>query len=235
LRAALLTSISHDLRTPLASILGSATSLMAQGDALDASTRADLTRNIQDEAERLNRFIGNLLDMTRLESGPLALRTGPVELSDTIGSALRRASRILTGHRTQVILQPELPMLDLDEVLFEQVLFNLLDNAGKYAPAGSLITVKAWQDGGQVVVQVLDEGPGIPVDDLDRVFEKFYRVGGADRRRAGTGLGLAICRGFVEAMHGSISAGNRTDRSGAVFTMRLPAFAPAERPAEAVD
>ncbi len=234
LRAALLTSISHDLRTPLASILGSATSLMVQGDALDAPTRADLTRNIQDEAERLNRFIGNLLDMTRLESGPLALRRGPVELSDAIGSALRRATRILTDHRNEVVLQPQLPMLDLDEVLLEQVLFNLLDNAGKYAPAGSLITVKAWQDGGQVVVQVLDEGPGIPVDELDRVFEKFYRVGGADRRRAGTGLGLAICRGFVEAMHGSISAGNRTDRSGAVFTMRLPAFLEADQPAEAV-
>jgi two-component system sensor histidine kinase KdpD len=126
-------------------------------------------------------------------------------------------------------------MLDADEVLFEKVLFNLLDNASKYDPAGSLVTVKAWQDGDQVVVQVLDEGPGIPADDLDRVFDKFHRVGGTDRRRAGTGLGLAICRGFVEAMRGSITASNRTDRSGAVFTMRLPAFATVERPAEAVD
>ena len=134
LRAALLTSISHDLRTPLASILGSATSLATQGDALDTATRLDLTRNIQDELERLNRFIGNLLDMTRLESGPLRLNTGAVELSDAIGSALRRAGKILAGHRTTVVLQPDLPMLDLDEVLFEQVLFNLLDNAGKYAP-----------------------------------------------------------------------------------------------------
>ncbi len=235
LRAALLTSISHDLRTPLASIIGSATSLVAQGDALDASTRVDLIRNIQDEAERLNRFIGNLLDMTRLESGPLALRTGPIDLSDAIGSALRRAERVLAQHRTQVLLRPDLPMLDADEVLFEQVLFNLLDNASKYAPAGSLVTVKAWQDDGQVVVQVLDEGPGIPADELERVFDKFYRVGGADRRRAGTGLGLAICRGFVEAMRGSIRAGNRTDRSGAVFTLRLPVFAEAEQPAEAVE
>jgi two-component system sensor histidine kinase KdpD len=234
LRAALLTSISHDLRTPLASILGSATSLLAPG-ALDAATRTDLIRNIQDEAERLNRFIGNLLDMTRLESGPLAPRTGPVELSDAIGSALRRAARILTGHRTQVVLQPHLPMLDLDEVLFEQVLFNLLDNAGKYAPPGSLITVKAWQEEDRVVVQVLDEGPGIPADELERVFEKFYRAGVADRRRAGTGLGLAICRGFVEAMRGSISAANRTGRSGAVFTLRLPVFAGAEERAAAVD
>jgi two-component system sensor histidine kinase KdpD len=235
LRAALLTSISHDLRTPLASILGSATSLAAQGGALDATTRIDLIRNIQDEAERLNRFIGNLLDTTRLESGPLALRTGPVELSDAIGSALRRAARILADHRTQVVLQPRLPMLDLDEVLFEQVLFNLLDNAGKYAPPGSLITVKAWREDYQVVVQVLDEGAGIPADELERVFQKFYRVGGADRRRAGTGLGLAICRGFIEAMHGSITAGNRAGRSGAVFTLRLPVFAGALHRAEAVE
>jgi two-component system sensor histidine kinase KdpD len=232
LRAALLTSISHDLRTPLASILGSATSL---SEAMDASTRLDLIHNIQDEAERLNRFIGNLLDMTRLESGPLRLRTGAIELSDAIGSALRRASKILAEHRTQVVLQPNLPMLDLDEVLFEQVLFNLLDNASKYAPAGALITIKAWQDGGNVVVQVLDEGPGIPPPDLEHVFDKFYRVGGADRRRAGTGLGLAICRGFVEAMHGSIVATNRTDRSGAVFTMKLPVFAEAERPTETIE
>jgi two-component system, OmpR family, sensor histidine kinase KdpD len=229
LRAALLTSISHDLRTPLASILGSASSL---SEALDASTRRELTRNIQDEAERLNRFIGNLLDMTRLESGPLGLRTVAIELSDAIGSALRRAAKILAGHRTQVILQPDLPMLDLDEVLFEQVLFNLLDNASKYAPAGSLITVRAWPDGDHVVVEVLDEGPGIPPDDLEHVFEKFYRVGGADRRRAGTGLGLSICRGFVEAMHGRIAAGNRTDRQGAVFTMTLPVLA---RPAETIE
>jgi two-component system sensor histidine kinase KdpD len=232
LRAALLTSISHDLRTPLASILGSATSL---SETLDAATRRDLIGNIQDEAERLNRFIGNLLDMTRLESGPLRLRTGAVELSDAIGSALRRAGKILMEHRTEVVLQPDLPMLDLDEVLFEQVLFNLLDNASKYAPAGSLITIKAWQDGGQVVVQVLDEGPGIPAADQERVFDKFYRVGGADRRRAGTGLGLAICRGFIEAMHGSIAASNRTDRSGAAFTMSLPVFVQAERAPETIE
>jgi len=115
------------------------------------------------------------------------------------------------------------------------VLFNLLDNAGKYAPTGSLITIKAWQDGGSVVVQVLDEGPGIPSADLERVFDKFYRVGGADRRRAGTGLGLAICRGFIEAMHGSITVNNRTDRPGAAFTMRLPVFAEAERAAETIE
>ncbi len=235
LRAALLTSISHDLRTPLASILGSATSLTTQGDSLDAAARLDLTRNIQDEAERLNRFIGNLLDMTRLESGPLQLRTGPVDLADAIATALRRASKVLVDHRTQALLEPDLPMPELDEVLFEQVLFNLLDNAGKYAPAGSLVTIRAWRENGHVCVQVLDEGPGIPARDLEHVFDKFYRVGGADSRRAGTGLGLAICRGFIEAMHGTITATNRTDRSGAAFTITLPVHAAADRLTETIE
>lgn len=234
LRAALLTSISHDLRTPLASILGSATSLATQGDLLDRATRLDLIRIIQEESERLNRFIGNLLDMTRIESGFTQLRTGPVELSDVIGSALRRAGKILAAHRTNMRLEPELPMLDLDDVLFEQVLFNLLDNAAKYAPADSLVTITAWRQNGHVCLQVIDEGPGIPPADLEHVFDKFYRAGGADRRRAGTGLGLAICRGFVEAMHGTITAANRTDRTGAVFTIKLPVPVNAGRLQEAV-
>ena len=229
LRSALLTSISHDLRTPLASILGSATSLP---DATDHSTRDGLIRNIQDEAERLNRFIGNLLDMTRLESGPLPVKTTLTELSDVVGSALRRASKVLVDHKVDVRLEADLPLLDLDDVLFEQALFNLLDNAAKYTPAGSRITVSAWRENGRVKVQVADEGPGIPHDDLERIFDKFYRGGGADHRRAGTGLGLSICRGFIEAMGGTIAAANRTDRSGAVFTIALPVPANADRPLE---
>ena len=234
LRAALLTSISHDLRTPLASILGSVTSLATQDEVLDRATRLDLIRTIQEESERLNRFIGNLLDMTRIESGSMQPRAGPIELSDVIGSALRRAGKILAAHRTQVRLEPDLPMLDLDDVLFEQVLFNLLDNAAKYAPAGSLVTIRAWQQNGQVCVQMIDEGPGIAPADLEHVFDKFYRAGDADRRRAGTGLGLAICRGFVEAMHGTITAANRPDGTGAVFTITLPVPVNAERLEEAI-
>jgi two-component system sensor histidine kinase KdpD len=234
LRAALLTSISHDLRTPLASILGSATSLATQDEKLDRATQLDLIRTIQDESERLNRFIGNLLDMTRIEAGSMKPRTGPIELSDVIGGALRRASKMLSEHLTQVRLEPDLPMLDLDDVLFEQVLFNLLDNAAKYAPAGSLVSVRAWRQNGQVCVQVIDEGLGVPPADLERVFDKFYRAGGADRRRAGTGLGLAICRGLVEAMAGTIMASNRADRTGAVFTITLPIPVKAGRLEEAV-
>jgi two-component system sensor histidine kinase KdpD len=222
LRAALLTSISHDLRTPLASILGSATSLRSQDAILDAATKEALLGTIIEESDRLNRFIGNLLDMTKLESGALKPRSGLNELSEVIGSALQRASKILAGHRIKVDLPPDLPMLALDMVLFEQVLFNLLDNAAKHAPIGSQITVDAGRHGDSVVLRILDEGEGIPPGDVDRIFEKFYRAGGADRRRAGTGLGLAICRGFVEAMDGTITATNRQDRRGAMFVITLP-------------
>jgi two-component system sensor histidine kinase KdpD len=227
LRSALLTSISHDLRTPLASILGSATSLRSQDAILDQPTKDALLRTIIEEADRLNRFIGNLLDMTRLESGALKPRTSLNELSDVIGTTLQRAGKILAGHRVEVDLAPGLPMLALDMVLFEQVLFNLLDNAAKYTPPGSLITIQANQLGDTVTLRILDEGEGIPPGDADRIFEKFYRAGGADprgadRRRAGTGLGLAICRGFVEAMGGTIVAQNRPDRHGAVFVITLP-------------
>src|ERR1019366_4087296 len=116
----------------------------------------------------------------------------------------------------------DLPMLELDAVLFEQVLFNLLDNAAKYAPRGTTIRIRSWRDKGSVYLQILDEGEGIPPDDLEHIFDKFYRVQKGDQVRAGTGLGLAISRGFVEAMHGTIDAANRTDRTGAAFTISLP-------------
>ncbi len=235
LRSALLTSISHDLRTPLASILGSATSLRSQHAMLDEETRSALLSTIVEEADRLNRFIGNLLDMTRLESGALRPHTDLVVLSDVVGAALQRASKILADHRIEVHLPADLPMLGLDMVLFEQALFNLLDNAAKYAPAGTLIRLEAEQESNQVILRVIDEGPGIAAGDLDQIFEKFHRGRGADRGRAGTGLGLAICRGFIEAMGGSIKAENRTDRSGAVFVVRVPVPANAPRSDVAVE
>ncbi|HWB50046.1 MAG TPA: sensor histidine kinase KdpD [Stellaceae bacterium] len=232
LRSALLTSLSHDLRTPLASILGSATSLDSYGGRLDEKAVKELTGTIREEAERLNRFIANLLDMTRLESGAVVPQTGPVDLSDLVGSALERSGKILGEHRIALDIPSDLPMLELDPVLFEQVLFNLLDNAVKYAPPGSLIRIEARDEHDHVRLAVIDEGPGIAGDDLERVFDKFYRVRAQDRQRAGTGLGLAICRGFIEAMGGAIRAENRPDRAGAVFILTLP-VATATRPAEA--
>jgi two-component system sensor histidine kinase KdpD len=135
---------------------------------------------------------------------------------------LRRAGKVLANHSGQMRRESDLPLLELDDVLWEQALFNLLDNAAKYTPPGSHVSVSAWREGGQVRLQVMDEGPGIPPADLERIFDKFYRSGGTDHRRAGTGLGLSICRGFIEAMGGTITAANRADRSGAVFTVAFP-------------
>lgn len=228
LRSALLTSISHDLKTPLASIMGAAGTLRDYRNALPADDHAALLATVIDESERLNRFIANLLDMTRIESGAMEPNAAALDLGEVVGSALRRAGKITAGHRVETSLPDDLPMLRLDPVLFEQVLFNLLDNAAKYAPAGSLIAIRARQDDGAIVVEVADEGPGLPPADLERVFDSFYRVSKGDQVRAGTGLGLAICRGFVEAMGGTIAAGNRSDRSGAVFTIRMPVEARAD-------
>ncbi len=222
LRSALLTSISHDLKTPLAAILGTAGTLRDLSAQLDESQKRDLLGTIVDESERLNRFIANLLDMTRLESGAVVPNTALHDPGEIIGTALSRATKILARHRVEVDLAAGLPMLELDAVLFEQVLFNLLDNAAKYAPAGTTIRVTGWQDRGAVYLQVIDEGDGIPPADIERIFDKFYRAQKGDQVRAGTGLGLAISRGFIEALNGTITAANRADRSGAVFTIRMP-------------
>ena len=227
LRSALLTSISHDLKTPLAAVLGSASALRDLAGKLTEAEKADLLATIVDESERLNRFIANLLDMTKLELGAIVPNTAPHDLREIVGSALRRANKILARHHVELELATDLPMIELDAVLFEQVLFNILDNAAKYAPIGTTIRIQSWRDTDSVCLRILDEGEGVPPADLEHIFDKFYRVQKGDQVRAGTGLGLAISRGFVEAMHGTIIAANRTDRTGAVFTIRLPV--PAER------
>ena len=223
LRTALLTSISHDLKTPLAAIMGSAGTLRDFDAEIPKDARSELLTTIIDESERLNRFISNLLDMTRIGSGAMEPNYAYHYVGDIVGTALARAAKITAGRRPEVHIPADLPMLKIDPVLFEQVLFNLIDNAAKYAPADSTIDIRGWHDGGSIALSVSDEGPGIPPDDLERVFDSFYRVRKKDHVRAGTGLGLAICRGFVEAMGGTIRAANRTDRTGAIFTIRMPA------------
>ena len=222
LRTSLLTSISHDLKTPLASILGAGSTLRDYDKELSAEGKTELLSTVITESERLNRFIANLLDMTKLESGAIVPNLALHDMGELVGAALQRASVILADHKVEVRLAADLPMLRLDAVLFEQVLFNLLDNAAKYAVDHSTISIRTWRDGDWAFLQILDEGEGIPPDDLDKIFEKFYRARKGDRVLAGTGLGLAIAQGFVESMGGTISAGNRQDRSGAVFTLRLP-------------
>ncbi|UPK40227.1 sensor histidine kinase KdpD [Bradyrhizobium sp. 186] len=222
LRSALLTSISHDLKTPLASVLGAASTMRDLAGALSDTEKRDLLATVIDESERLNRFIANLLDMTKLESGAVVPNTALHDLGEIVGSALRRASKILIAHKVELVLAADLPMLQLDAVLFEQVLFNLLDNAAKYSLPDTTISIKSQRDRDHVVLQVADEGDGIPPDELESVFDKFYRAQKGDHVRPSTGLGLAISRGFVEAMRGTIAAANRSDRTGAVLTIRLP-------------
>ena len=219
LRSILLTSISHDLATPLAAILGAATSLQAYDELYDAEARHQLVGTILDEGERLHRFVRNLLDMTRLESGAIELNREMVDIGEAIGAALERCGRMLAQHRVELDLEPDLPMLLLDPVLLEQVLVNLLDNAAKYTPAGSAVSLQARRWDGSIVIELRDEGPGIPEDELEHIFTKFHRLARGDRKRPGTGLGLAVCRGFVEALGGTLTAANRPEREGAVFTL----------------
>jgi two-component system sensor histidine kinase KdpD len=230
LRSALLTSISHDLRTPLALIIGAVSSLKSYGGLYDDKTREEMLNTAIDEAERLNRYVANLLDMTQLDAGALKPKREPCDLHDLVGAALRRCSKQLAQHKVKLSLPANLPMLLLDDVLMEQVLANLLDNAAKYTPAGSTIEITAAHYRFSVVVAVRDEGPGIPEADLQKVFDKFFRArAGGDRSRGGTGLGLAICRGFVEAMGGRIYARNR-DPLGAEFVIEFSPEVIAERP-----
>ncbi|SEP48223.1 two-component system, OmpR family, sensor histidine kinase KdpD [Methylobacterium sp. ap11] len=222
LRQALLTSLSHDLKTPLASVLGAATTLRDLRSDLAEDVKGELVATIIDESERLNRFIANLLDMTKLEAGAVVPNLALNDLGEIVGTALRRAGKILAGHRIEVVLGQDLPPLLLDAVLMEQVLFNLLDNAAKYALGGSTVRIEGWHTSHHVCLQVLDEGDGIPPSDLEAIFDKFNRARKGDHVQAGTGLGLAISRGFVEAMAGRLTAENRADRSGAVFTLSFP-------------
>lgn len=222
LRAALLSSLSHDLRTPLVSIMGAASSLIAYDDKLDAEGRRDLAQTIQDEAERLNRFVQNLLDMTRLGSGALKPRVDWVDLRDVVTAAVKRTERLARRHAIKVDIAPDTPLLCLDAVLMEQVIFNLLDNACKYAPPGSPVKVWAKRTADHIAIEVADQGPGIPPEDREKVFDMFYRVRAADTQEAGTGLGLAICRGIVEAHGGTIKAEPGLHGAGTCIIIHLP-------------
>ena len=221
LRSAILTSLSHDLKTPLASVLGAAGALRDLGGLTDLQ-RTDLLSTIIEEAERLNRFIANLLDMMKLESGAVRPNSGMHDVSEVVGSVLRRTEKILAEHKIEVALAADLPMIEVDPVLFEQVLFNVLDNASKYAPVGTTVRISAQQAHHKIRLQIEDEGAGIPSGEAEHIFDRFHRATKGDQVRAGTGLGLTIARGFIEAMGGTISAGNRIDRAGAMFTLELP-------------
>lgn len=232
LRAALLSSVSHDLRTPLVSIIGAATSLVDADEALGQSGRRSMAETIRDEGERLNRYVQNLLDMTRLGYGALKVARQPVDLREVVGRALRRLDRDLAGHRIVRHLPASLTEVSGDAVLLEQVVTNILDNAVKYAPAGSAVTLSAEESGSEMVLAISDEGPGIPENDRARVFDMFFRVRAGDGQPGGTGLGLAIAKGIVDAHGGSIRAEPaRKDGSGTRIVMTLPVATPSGAPA----
>lgn len=220
LERALLNSISHDLRTPLVTIIGALSSLHEESLHLPAHRQQELLRCAWDEAERLNRFVGNLLDMTRLEAGEVRINREPCDIQDLIGTALTILDRKLDGRDVSVQLAEGLPLVNMDMVLMTQVLVNLLDNGLKYAPADSALEIVARLDGPSLVLEVLDRGPGVPAQDIQRVFEKFYRLP-VPEGVSGTGLGLSICKGIVEAHQGTIHAENRGD-GGLRVVCRLP-------------
>lgn len=228
LRVAMLTSLSHDLRTPLASILGAATTLLSNLGLYDVAQTQELLLTLREEAERLDRFVGNLLDMSRLEAGVLGVKIEDVDIADVANVALKRLARRLANHKVQTMLPGDLPYIRADPLLLEQALVNILDNAAKYAPANSSIRIGARIESGRVLLTVEDEGSGIPPEEVDRIFDKFYRAKAADRRIAGTGLGLAVARGFLEAFGGTLSGANRADVKGAVFSIGLPLAPSAE-------
>ena len=220
MRSALLSSVSHDLRTPLTGIIGAAGTLAESTDTLSPQVRGELLQTISDEAERVNRLVSNLLDMTRLESGQVTPSREWLPVEEAVGSAVQRYAKRLVGHAVKVNLPDDLPMLHADSVLMEQVLVNLLDNAAKYSPAPSEIDISASADATVIVVSVADRGPGVPHDQRKHIFEKFVR-GQQATRKPGVGLGLAICRAIVAAHGGRIWVDDRPG-GGAVFSFSLP-------------
>ncbi len=226
LRSALLSSVSHDLRSPLAAMIGAAESLQHYGDAMGPDDRRDLLETIHLEGERLDRYIQNLLDMTRLGHGGLALNRDWIGADELIGSAVSRLQRYQPGLRFELHVAPGLAPLWVHPALLEQALFNVLENAAKFSPPGEAILVDARDVDGQLRVDVVDRGPGIPEEERKRIFDMFFSVERGDRGRQGTGLGLAITQGMVGAHGGSVEALPGRDGGGTTIRITLPRLSP---------
>ncbi len=221
LRTALFNSISHELRTPLASIMGAASTLLESETIYSASDRRELMETVRDGANRMDRVIANLLDTARLESGMMKLKNEWCDIEDIVGTALRRMRSSLSNRTITVNSPPALPLVRGDSVLLEQVMINLVDNANKYSPGGKPIEIAVTAEAARIMVSVSDRGVGIPIEDLPKVFDKFYRVQHRAIRASGTGLGLSICKGIIEAHGGAIWAENRAG-GGTTLTFSLP-------------
>jgi two-component system sensor histidine kinase KdpD len=219
LYTALLNSISHELRTPIATITGASSSLLDPQTSTSETARGELIVDIQAAARRLNRLVENLLDMSRLESGRLRLKRDWCDIGDIIGVAVQRMDQCFEEHPLHIHIPSDLPLVQVDFVLVEQVIVNLLDNACTYTPAGTDVTIEASTSRDMLHIAISDTGPGIPQQDLARIFDKFYRVPGSVT--GGTGLGLSICRGLVEAHGGKLTAENIPE-GGTRFVIHLP-------------
>jgi two-component system sensor histidine kinase KdpD len=228
LRSALLSSVSHDLRSPLASIIGAASSLDNYAAAMDEEDRHGLLETIRLEGERLDRYIQNLLDMTRLGHGGLALNRDWIGVGELIGSAVTRLQRYQPDARFDIAIGDGIGPIWVHPALIEQALFNVIENAAKFSPAGEAIAIEARVlDDGALRIDVRDRGPGIPEDERRRIFDMFYSVERGDRGRQGTGLGLAICRGMIGAHGGSVEALPGADGRGTTIRITLPRAEPA--------
>ncbi len=220
-KSSLLSSVSHELRSPLATIKAAASSLRGGEVSWESPARAELLAAIDEEADHLNVLVGNLLDMSRIESGALKPERHWNVLSEIVGSVAARMRRLLEHHRLELDIPEDLPLIPVDYVQMEQVFTNLISNSVKYAPPGTVIGIRARaQDHEELLVQVSNQGPPVPAEHLDRIFDKFYRITAADRV-TGTGLGLSICKGIIEAHGGRIWATNLPDGFGFNFTLPL--------------
>jgi two-component system sensor histidine kinase KdpD len=222
LRSTLLSSVSHDLRTPLAVIAGASSSLLKSEGSMSVATRRELVETIVDESQRLSRLVENLLNMTRLESGVQRVQKDWHVFEDVVGSAIREVARQIGDRPIETQIPADLPLVPLDAVLIEQVLINLLDNAAKYSSSGTPVTISARAEAESLIVEVKDQGPGVEHGEERSIFEKFFRSATTRSKHRGAGLGLAICRAIIEAHGGRIWAQNRTDGPGAVFRFMLP-------------
>jgi two-component system, OmpR family, sensor histidine kinase KdpD len=236
LHRSLLNAVSHDLRTPLSSITGAVTGLLTEGDRYDPKTRDTLLETIRDGAQRMNRFIANLLDMARLESGILKPNREWVDMADLVGVSLKEIRDMLPEHRLRVEVPPSLPLVQADFALVEQVLINLLENAVKYSPPETAISIRISEEERYLKVAVGDQGPPIPKEDYDRIFDKFFRLKGS-KHVAGTGLGLSICKGIIEAHGGKVwvEASEAEQGNTFAFQLRLPEDQPHSVPATSED
>jgi two-component system sensor histidine kinase KdpD len=220
LRNALLSALSHDLKTPLTALVGASTAL-CEG-RLDPREQQEFTRMVASEAERLNRLVSNLLELTRLEAGKVTVTRVPQAIDEVIGAALYRLENLLKGRRIETSVPEDVPLAAFDPVLLEQVFINLLENVVKYTPPGSPIEIGVSRYHSQILVEVADHGPGVPAGEEERVFERLYRGAGDRRAAGGVGLGLTICRAIITAHDGRIWLENRPE-GGASFRFTIPA------------